>query len=88
MDGDGDGYDGGDGGFGWISAASGRGCCTTSFFSATFVANLISGPSRKLLGLRRRMRWHLVRARSTGRLCPYRALQVPFHLSFVTPLTW
>ena len=32
------------------------------FFSATSVANFIWGPSRKLLGLRRRRRWHMVRA--------------------------
>ena len=31
-------------------------------FSATSVANLIWGPPRKLLGLRRRRRWRLVRA--------------------------
>jgi len=88
VDGDGD---GGDGGSGLISAASGRGCCVTTFFSTTSVANLIWGPSRKLLVSRRQRRWCLVRSRGTG---GWRgARPVPCHpglrlFSSAAPLTW
>ena len=53
-------------GWRWISAASGCGCCVRGSLGATSVANLIWGPSRKLLVSRRRRRWHTVRSDGTG----------------------